>query len=120
VSGGLVEPNAIRLRAIARYVRRRPFGDPFLKAMIEPTHVGALEMLPTERRDALRADAMLRRLGVRCLWRAAIVTEQLRDAGVAAHVGITVSSRDPRRAHAECEVHGEPIRPYRSDSVRLR
>jgi hypothetical protein len=88
--------------------------------MIDPALVGATSMTTAQRTDALRADAMLRRLGIRCLWRSAIVTEQLRDSGVAARVGISVSTQDPLRAHAECEVAGEPLRPHEDGSVRLR
>ena len=68
----------------------------------------------------MRADAMLRRLGVRCLWRAAVVTEQLRLEGVAAHVRLMVSPRDPSRAHAECEVGGQTLRATTEDWIHLR
>ena len=119
---GLIEPNLTRFRAIWRYARRRPFAGRgwYLASMIDQPAHGSLEFNERSRRDAARADAMLRRLGIRCLWRAAIVTEQLRDEGVAARVGISVSARDPRRAHAECEVDGEPLRPHGAGSVRLR
>lgn len=121
MSEWLVEPNRTRFRAVGRYVRRRPFGGrPYLRSMIDPPAGGSSELSERGRRDALRADAMLRRLGVRCLWRAAIVTEQLRDVGVAAQIGISVATREPRRAHAECEVGGAPLRPHDTGSVRLR
>jgi hypothetical protein len=88
--------------------------------MITPSRSGSTLLSESERRDALRVDATLRHLGVRCLWRAAVVTHELRDRGVSAHVAITVSASDPRLAHAECEVAGSPLRRYPSGSVRLR
>jgi hypothetical protein len=87
--------------------------------MMDPVE-GASELTEDARSDALRSDMMLRRLGARCLWRSAVVTELLRDVGFAARVGISVSSSDPRRAHAECEVGGVPLRPLDADSIRLR
>jgi hypothetical protein len=108
------------MAAVWRYARRRAFGGrPYVRSMLDPALVGAPSMTSAQRTDALRADAILRRLGIRCLWRSAIVTEQLRDSGVAARVGISISARDPRRAHAECEVAGEPLRPHDEESVRL-
>jgi hypothetical protein len=121
VKKGALAANRVRARVVIDYARRRAISDGnFLREMIHPITSGRLELAPEERRDALRADAMLRRLGVRCLWRSAIVTEQLRRRGVAAHVGLAVWSRDPRRAHAECEVGGQPLRPHHDDTVRLR
>jgi hypothetical protein len=113
--------SATRIQAIVRYARRRPASGPaFLRAMLDPPAEGRSELTAEERRDAMRTDAMLRRLGVRCLWRAAIVTDRLRASGVAARIGLTISARDPRRAHAEPEVGGEPLRPYGEDSVPLQ
>jgi hypothetical protein len=68
-----------------------------------------------ERRIALDADRFLRRLGIRCLWRAAVVVTMLRRRGVAASIHLSVH-RDVRRsthalAHAECAVGGETLRP---------
>jgi hypothetical protein len=88
--------------------------------MIEPPLRGRGDLKSEERIDALRGDAILARLGVRCLWRSAIVVEGLRRRGVAATIGISVSVDDPQRAHAECEVGGISLRDADSDSVRLR
>jgi hypothetical protein len=63
---------------------------------------------------------MLHRLGVRCLWRAAVVTETLRREGAAAQIRLAVSASDPRRAHAECEVGAELLRSTGDDLVSLR
>jgi hypothetical protein len=121
MSGGPLEATRVRVRAVLDYAVRRTTSDGrFLREMIDPVATGRSELAPEERRDALRSDAMLRRLGVRCLWRSAIVTRQLRQRGVAAQVGLAVSTRDPRRAHAECEVAGQPLRPHSDDTVRLR
>jgi hypothetical protein len=113
--------NRVRVRVVIDYAWRRVIsGRTFLEEMIRPVSSGRPELAPEERRDALRADAMLRRLGVRCLWRSAIVTQQLRQRGVAARVGLAVWIRDPRRAHAECEVGGQPLRPHHDDMIPLR
>jgi hypothetical protein len=110
-----------RIRALANYLERRSIAGPeYLRSMIEPSGSGVPHLSDDDRRDALRIDTTLRRVGVRCLWRSAIVTEHLRARGVMANIGITVSARDPSLAHAECEVDGVPLRPYASDSVRLR
>jgi hypothetical protein len=121
VSRGTIAVNRVRMRAVVDYVRRRVTADgDFLRAMIDPISRGRATLTFQERRDALRVDSTLRLLGVRCLWRAAIVTEQLRRRGVAANVVLAVSAGDPRRAHAECEVGGHSLRPLSEDSVRLR
>ena len=105
--------------AAALYVRRRVVpSDGHLRGLLKPApgHRSTAE----QRREARAADAMLRRLGVRCLWRAAIVTEILRREGVAAQITLSVSIRDPRRAHAECEVDGETLGSAGEDMVTLR
>ena len=118
---GFVGVTRSRVRAVLHYAARRPLASAeFMRSMIDQPGSGSSALTEAERRDALRTDSTLRRLGVRCLWRSAIVTEQLRRRGVAASVGITVSTSDPRLAHAECEVGGVPLRRYASDSVRLR
>jgi hypothetical protein len=112
--------NEERLQAVALYARRRTrAGHDYLREMLADPPPGATVLTPAQRRRALRTDATLRRLGVRCLWRSAVVTEVLRDQGVAARIGLSVSKHDPRRAHAECEVDGTPLRPHGTDAVRL-
>jgi hypothetical protein len=121
VSRGTITVNRVRVRAVVDYLRRRVIADgDFLREMIDPISRGRATLTFQERRDALRADSTLRHVGVKCLWRAAIVTEQLRRKGVAANVVLVVSAEDPRRAHAECDVGGHSLRPLREDSVRLR
>ena len=73
-----------------------------------------------EQRIATGADAALRRLGVRCLWRAVVVTELLRRRGVAARVRLSVATSDPTDGHAEVEVGGVLVRPTTADRVALR
>lgn len=112
---------SVRARAVTRYARRRlTGGDGFIRSMLDVGAPGRDVMSGFEQEQALRTDATLRRLGVRCLWRSAIVTDRLRSQGVAAHVGLAVWSADPRKAHAECEVNGAPLRPFDADSVRLK
>ena len=107
--------------AVLRYLSRRLRArHEFLRSMIDPAPGGRDVLTAQERVDALRVDAMLARLGVRCLWRAAIVVEVLRTRGIAANIAITVSATDPERAHAESEVGGMPLRSPAPDSVRLR
>ena len=121
MSDGFLGPTTTRVRAVAQYAVRRPFARAgYMRSLIAQPASGSTRLSDADRRDALRVDTMLRLLGVRCLWRSAIVTELLRDRGVAASIGITVSTADPRKAHAECEVGGAPLRPYASDTVRLR
>ena len=111
----------VRVQAVALYVRRRLMtGDAFILSMLDTATPGRDVMSTSERERALRTDATLRRVGVRCLWRSAIVTDRLRSQGVAAYIGLAVWSADPKQAHAECEVDGVPLRPFGSDSVRLR
>ena len=121
MTDGFAQRSATRTRAIARYARRRTIGGSvYLRAMMAPAEAGTHALTETARRDALRSDVALRSVGVRCLWRSAVVAELLRETGFAAHVGFSVSTNDPRRAHAECEVGGVPLRPHDAESVRLR
>jgi hypothetical protein len=118
---GRLRRTRVRAATVLRYVFRRPLaGRDFLRSMIGAAPGGRDQLTAGERVDALRADAILRRLGVRCLWRSAIVVEQLRTRGVAANVAISVSTSDPKRAHAECVVGDVPLRAAGRDSVRLR
>jgi hypothetical protein len=113
--------NRVRAATVLRYLARRPLGGrDYLRAMMGAAPSGRDRLTAGERADALRADTTLRRLGVRCLWRSAIVVEQLRTRGVAARVGISVSVSDPKRAHAECVVGELPLRAADGRSVRLR
>ena len=116
-----VDRARVRAQAVARYATRRSTGGAaFIRSMLDAHPPGRGEIRVHERELALRTDTTLRTLGVRCLWRAAIVTDLLRSNGVAAHVGLVVSSVDPRKAHAECEVNGMPLRPFDAGSVKLR
>ena len=111
----------VRVQGVTRYGRRRlTTGDAFIRSMLDTATPGRDEISALEREEALRTDMTLRRLGVRCLWRSAIVTDRLRSQGVAAYIGLAVRSAEPKQAHAECEVDGVPLRPFGSDSVRLR
>ena len=76
---------------------------------------GGPSLRSDERRMALDADRYLRWLGIRCLWRSAVVVTMLRRRGVAANIHLSVH-RDVHRstramAHAECAVGGETLRP---------
>lgn len=98
--------------AMARYATRRVVGRrPYLVSMIEPAD-GRHSLTLEERRKALVVDAMFRRVGVRCLWRAAVVTEMLRRRGVAARIALSVGGSGTTLGHAETEVGGESLRPH--------
>ena len=102
----------VLLWALFRYVTRRVMGRRrYLVSMIEPED-GRRELSSNERRDVLVVDAMFRRLGVRCLWRAAVVTDVLRRRGVGARVALSVGGSGSTLAHAEAEVGGESLRPH--------
>ncbi len=117
---GLFRVTRGRARAVLHYAVRRPFaGAGFMRLMIGQPESGDTHLPEADRHEVLRTDATLRRLGVRCLWRSAIVTEQLRRRGFAAKIGIAVSALDSKLAHAECEVGGVPLRSYAADAVRL-
>lgn len=101
------------------YARRRLRTPPgYLSSMLAPSSGRAITV--DEHRDALGIDAMLRRLGVRCLWRAAVVTEALRREGVGARIALSVSIDDPSVAHAECAVDDVSLRLSGPDMVPLR
>lgn len=100
-------------------VRRRGVDRGHLRALLEPV-TGRSHLTQRERRLASAVDRLLRSGGVGCLDRAAIVTEFLRDRGVAATIRLTVSAAQPNRAHAETEVGGESLRPDRPDHVVMR
>ena len=102
------------------YARRRISAPPGYLADLLADAEGRDEMTRDERRGALGIDSMLRRLGVRCLWRAAITTEFLRRRGVAAKIQLSVKPGGKRLAHAECEVAGWAMRGPGHDSVILR
>jgi hypothetical protein len=105
--------------SVLLYVRRRlATPDGYLSDLILP--ITGRSPNDQERFAARRADHILRRLGVRCLWRAAIVTETLRRRGVRARIQLFVDPANPRKAHAECEVSGEFIQPPPSGLVPLR
>jgi hypothetical protein len=107
------------VRAAGLYARRRVFTPRgYFRSLIAPQPGGKA----TERqlRDARGIDAMLRRAGVRCLWRSAIVTESLRRHGVTAKVRLFVSRDDAGRTHAECEIKGELLHPTAEDMVAFR
>jgi hypothetical protein len=63
---------------------------------------------------------MLRRVGVRCLWRSAIVTESSRRHGVTARVRLFVSRDDAGSTHAECEIEGKLLHPAAEHMVAFR
>jgi hypothetical protein len=102
----------VLLWSASRYATRRVVGRRgYLTSMIEPAD-GRQELSAQDRRDALVVDAMLRRLGVRCIWRAAIVTDMLRRRGVAARIALSVGGTGSTFGHAEAEVGGESLRPH--------
>ena len=81
--------------------------------------VGRDELDERERRSAMQVDNYLRRVGVRCLWRSAVVVRMLRRRGVAATIRLAVHRHARHRAHAECEVGGRPLRPLDPDWITL-
>lgn len=102
----------VLVAALRRYgVRRARGGRSFLASMINPVD-GRIEFSPDERRRALVVDAMFRKLGVRCLWRAAVLTDLLRDEGVAAHVTLSVGGNGSTLAHAEVSIGDVTLRPH--------
>lgn len=113
-------PAAFLIEAVVWYVLRRPFGSrAHLKELLGESE-GRERLSIDELRNARGADAALRRMGVRCLWRAAVVTEMLRRRGVAARVRLTVAAVHPGRAHAEVEVGGALLHPLEPGMIPLR
>ena len=108
------------VRAAMTFMRRRAIRRPryFQHLISEPP--GRSELTSYERRLSLVVDAMLRRAGVGCLWRAAVVTETLRRRGIAAHIRLSVATTDPTQAHAESEVGGLALLPHPAGHVLLR
>jgi hypothetical protein len=102
------------------YAKRRIIGSPHHLRSLLAEADGRPDPTPEERREALATEAALRRLGVRCLWRSAVVTEMLRRQGLASRIRISMHEDDPGRAHAEVEVAGIPLRPDRPGQVILR
>jgi hypothetical protein len=78
-------------------------------ALITDTE-GRQNVTEEERRLALGAEGALRRLGVGCLRRSAVVAGMLRRRGVAARIRLSISHADPHEAHADVEVGGVPLR----------
>ena len=108
-------------RSLTLYARRRLLPPPdYLPHLLAPAEGGRESLTTEERRAAVRGDFVLRRAGVACLWRSAIVTELLRDQGVSARIRLSVHLDDPRTAHAECEVGGEALRSVSKDLIPLR
>lgn len=108
-------------RPLLLYVRRRLIAPrDYLSQLLSPAGRGRQWLTVEERRAAVRSDAVLRRAGIACLWRSAIVTEMLRRRGVAARIRLSVNLNDPRLAHAECEVGEETIRGVSKLRVALR
>jgi len=97
----------------ARYRSRRPAST--LRQLLDGQ--GRARLSDTERRLALRADAGMRRLGIACLARSAVVAGMLRRRGVAATVSLSVAAGAPRSAHAEVAVGGQPLRAHPMGNV---
>ena len=91
----------------------------YFKTLLSPVP-GRSQLSADERRMALTLDAGLRRLHVRCLWRAAVVSELLRRRGVEARIRLSVARDHPQTAHAECEVGGATLRPQHPRAIVLR
>lgn len=103
-------PAPLLAEAVLLYVVRRPLSSQTRLKLLLSGSEGRSHMTDAERRNAAGADATLRRLGVRCFWRAAIVTELLRRRGISARVRLFVDPHHPRRAHAECQVDDQFVR----------
>jgi hypothetical protein len=102
----------VLLHGAVLYARRRVIGRRrFLADMIAPVD-GRQELPGPDRHDALGVDAMFRRLGVGCLWRAAVVTDMLRQRGIGARISLSVGGSGSTLGHAEAEVGGVPLRPH--------
>jgi hypothetical protein len=108
----------VLLDGAVTYVRRRIRHDADYFSVLLSDAYGSTALPTADRRMALGIDAMLRRVRVRCLWRSAVVTEILRRRGFAARVRLSVAA-DRAKAHAECEVGGESLRPHPPNYVLL-
>lgn len=97
-------PVSTLARVGALYARRRAFTPSGHLARLLKAASGRVELTEEELRTARGADGLLRRLGVRCLWRAATVTELLRRRGLSARIRLFVDPDHPGNAHAECQV----------------
>jgi hypothetical protein len=107
------------LGGAALYARRRVFTPPgYFRWLLEPE--AGSPAAEEQRRDARGIDTMLRQLGVRCLWRSAIVTESLRRRGINARIRLFVHRDGGGLAHAECEIEGELLRPAAEGMVAFR
>lgn len=113
-------PASVLAEALLLYAGRRVRTPDhyFRRLLAEPS--GRLEPTAEERRAALVAQGLLRRLGVRCLRRSAVATEMLRRRGVAAKITVSVATGRPGDAHAEVEVGGTPLLPHDPARVVLR
>ena len=113
-------PASVLAEALLLYAGRRVRTPDhyFRRLLAEPS--GRLEPTAEERRAALVAQGLLRRLGVRCLRRSAVATEMLRRRGVAAKITVSVATGRLRDAHAEVEVGGTPLLPHDPARVVLR
>ncbi len=114
-----VPVTALAEAAVVLALRRLRTSPRQLRALLSDGS-GRAPLTRDERRVATGVDAALRRLGVRCLWRAVVVTELLRRRGVAARVRLSISATDPSDGHAEVEVGGVPLRATPSEHVALR
>jgi hypothetical protein len=110
---------SVLVGALGLYARRRVFTPSDYFGWLLAFDPGKT-VTESQLRHARGIDTMLRRAGVRCLWRSAIVTESLRRDGVTARMRLFVSREDAGLAHAECEVEGKLLRPVGDDMVVFR
>ena len=113
-------PASVLVEALLLYAGRRVRTPDHYFGRLLAEHSGRLEPTAAERRAALVAQGLLRRLGVRCLRRSAVATEMLRRRGVAARITLSVAPKRRGDAHAEVEVGGTPLRPHDPTRVVLR
>jgi transglutaminase superfamily protein len=113
-------PASVVVEALLLYAGRRVRTPDHYFRLLLAEQAGRLEPTAEERRAALVAQGVLRRIGVRCLRRSAVATEMLRRRGVAARIRLSVATRRPADAHAEVEVNGTPLRPHDPARVVLR
>jgi hypothetical protein len=109
------------LEALLRYATNRLHpGNKYLQRMLAEPPPGRDVLGVDEKLVALRWDSLLRRFGVHCLWRAAVVTDMLRNRGVQSRVRLSVSRSNPSHAHAECEVGDQSLHSMHVDMVPFR